>query len=65
MTFEIYAFIYMKFVGHWLDYARAKWGGLVGCCPESSQPFIILNLRLVGIGGGGWAGINMPVGWRC
>ena len=44
MTFEIYAFIYRKFVGHWLDYARAKWGSLVGCCPESSQPFIILNL---------------------
>ena len=36
--------------------ARAKWGSLVGCCPESSQPFIILNLRLVGIGGGGLGG---------
>ena len=56
LHFEIYAFIYRKFVGHWLDYARAKWGSLVGCCPESSQPFIILNLRLVGIGGGGWGG---------
>ena len=24
IKFEIYAFFYSKFVGHWLDYARAQ-----------------------------------------
>ena len=31
MTFEIYAFIYRKFVGHWLDYAIVE-------APDEEKP---------------------------